>query len=84
MKADEVRAWKKRWELVNAREIEELRQTPMEVKFQQLASPMAMARELGWVDHSPQEVAEVRERWIRLRKAYLDSLPKDRKKAKRT
>jgi hypothetical protein len=59
-----------RWRLVNDAEREELRSTPVEVKARQLASLMGMAVALGWTEALAAEAAEVRERWIRLRKAY--------------
>jgi hypothetical protein len=65
----QVRAWAKRWQLVNAREIEELRATPVTVKYRQLVNLMRSAHELGWVTTTNAEVNEVRERWKRLRRA---------------
>jgi hypothetical protein len=68
--AAEARAWKKRWEVVNSMEIEELQQTSMEVKMRQLGSMMALARELGWAERMAEGEADVRERWNRLRRAF--------------
>ena len=53
---------------MNDAEQEELRNTPVEVKFRQLASLMASAQALGWTEDLAGEEAEVRERWARLRK----------------
>jgi hypothetical protein len=73
MSKAEAQAYVARWNLVNEAEREELRTTPMEVKFRQFESLMRMAIALGWTE-SPAaeeaEVAAVRERWNRLRRAY--------------
>lgn len=66
----EGKAWARRWRLVNKREIEELRRTPMEVKLLQLALLMDSADEFGWETNREEEVNEVRERWKKLRQAY--------------
>ncbi|MBI2941071.1 MAG: hypothetical protein HYY04_11605 [Chloroflexi bacterium] len=64
----EAEAFKARWKAVNAAEIEELRATPPERKLRQLASLMATARALGWDEALAAEEAEVRERWIKLKR----------------
>ncbi|MBI3976670.1 MAG: hypothetical protein HY331_00650 [Chloroflexi bacterium] len=66
----EALAFKARWEMVNAAEIEELRATTPEKKLRQLAAMMALAKQLGWTDALAAEEGEVRERWNRLRRAY--------------
>lgn len=59
-----------RWRLVEEQEILELRSTPMEIKARQLAALMA-ARHLFSEDRNREnEVAEVRARWARIRRAY--------------
>jgi len=68
--SSQARAFRARWQVVNDAEREELRRTPLETKLQQLASLMALARQLGWTDALAQEQGEVRERWSRLRKVY--------------
>ena len=65
----EARAFKERWKLVNAAERKELRSTPVELKFQQVAVLMASAKHLGWARALAAEETEVRNRWNRLRKA---------------
>lgn len=65
----EARAFRKRWQLVNAREEEELRSTPLEVKWRQFITMLGWARQFGWQHDLEEGVAEVRERWARLRKA---------------
>jgi hypothetical protein len=65
----QARAFRKRWRLVNAREAEELRDTPIEVKWQQINTLMAWAQQLGWTSALAEGEEEVRQRWIRLRKA---------------
>lgn len=66
----EARAWKARWEAVNAAEREELRRTPMAHKFRQLAALMASVRDFGWTEALATEEGEVRERWNQLRRIY--------------
>jgi hypothetical protein len=66
----EAKAWQARWKLVNEFEKEELRRTPLDLKLQQFNTLLGWARQLGWEQELAREEAEVRERWIRLRKAY--------------
>lgn len=70
MTSEEARAFAARWALVAEAEEEELRATPLERKFAQLAALMASARALGWETHTPEEIDEVRARWNRLAKVY--------------
>jgi hypothetical protein len=65
----EARAYRERWRLVNALEVEEMRTTPMEVKWQQFNTLLTWARAFGWMDELGKGEAEVRERWARLRRA---------------
>lgn len=67
----EALAFRKRWRRVNAHEIEEMRAASLELKWQQFNSLLALGRELGWTEELRKGEAEVRERWVRLRKAYL-------------
>jgi len=57
-------------ELADAFEVEELRRTPVELKLRQIWSLMTSADLLE--DHVAREagVAEVRERWQRIRRAF--------------
>jgi len=66
----EARAFRKRWRLVNAREVEELRSTSLEVRLQQFNTLLGWAHQLGWAEALGEGEAEVRQRWARLRKAY--------------
>jgi hypothetical protein len=66
----EFAEWCDRWKLVNAAEIEELRNTQLEVKLRQLAALMASVKELGWEVALVAEEEEVRASWLRIRKAY--------------
>lgn len=70
MTREEGEQFKKRWALVNAREIEELRKKSIEEKFHQLADLMAWARELGWNEALAAEETAARKQWQRLRQAY--------------
>ncbi len=67
---DMANAFRDRWKLMNAAEIEELRQTSLDKKLQQLASLMCSASELGWHKGLSEGESELRERWNRLRMAY--------------
>lgn len=62
--------FRKRWQLVNAREEEELRSVSLEVKLQQFMTLLGWARQFGWTEALSEGEAEVRERWARLRKAH--------------
>ena len=63
MRPEDIRAYKKRWELVAAHEREELeRMTPTQ-KFADLAMLMGVARALGGSTHTDEEVEQVRMRW---------------------
>lgn len=65
-----IKAFKKRWEEVNAFEREELRRTPTEQKLKQLAALMASIKVFGRINTLSKGESEIRERWNRLRKAY--------------
>jgi hypothetical protein len=64
----EARAFRERWRRANAREIEELRTLPMEVRLQQFNTMLAWAQQLGWSEALAGGEADVRARWARLRK----------------
>lgn len=66
----EARAFKKRWEEVNAIEREKWRRIPLWRKLQELTALAAWARHFGWTKSPPDGEREVRERWNRLLKAY--------------
>jgi putative transcriptional regulator len=65
----EAQAFKRRWEAVNAAERQELAATPVARKFHQLAALMNSAAALGWTEVLAAEESQVRDRWIRLRRA---------------
>lgn len=64
----EAQAFKKRWEAVNAAERTEIRSTPMEHKFRQVAALLASGAEFGWSETPEAEDDPVRQRWTRLRR----------------
>jgi len=64
----EARAFRARWEAVNAAEVDELRATSTTHKARQLASLMASVAKLGWTEALTEEETEVRNRWNRLRR----------------
>lgn len=57
-------------QLAGVFEVEELRRTPVELKLRQLWSLMTSADLLEEGDAREAGVAEVRERWRRIRKAF--------------
>lgn len=64
----QARAFRDRWRRVNAREVEELRATNLEVRWRQFNTLLAWGRRPEWEAMLAEGVAEVRERWARLRK----------------
>ena len=66
----QARAFRARWQRVNAREEEELRSTSLEVKWQQFNTLLRWAHQLGWEVALKEGETEVRQRWARLRKAH--------------
>lgn len=67
----EARAFKKRWEAVNAAAREEVQKMPAEQKLRQLTILMAWGKRFGWAGAMAAEEADVRERWNRLLRIYL-------------
>ena len=59
-----------RYKLVNEFEIAELRSTSIEVKLEQTNALMGAVHQMGWTQALADEEAEVRERWLRLKRAY--------------
>ena len=70
MTGEEARAFAARWEQVAEAEREELRATPIERKFAQLAAMMESARALDWKTTDLAEVEAVRRRWNQLTDIY--------------
>lgn len=66
---DEARAYLERLAMVRDFKAAELRRTSMETKLKQLASLMASRHVFGSEPDREKEVAVVRERWNRLRRA---------------
>jgi transcriptional regulator with XRE-family HTH domain len=64
----EARAFKPRWEVVNAAEREELAGTPVAQKFCQVEALLASARQLGWSESPTEDEIGVWEGWARLRR----------------
>jgi hypothetical protein len=67
MTKEEALLFKQRWRLVNDRINDEVRQTPVSVKLQQLAIMFAAGPSLGWADNERAGEKEVRARWVRLK-----------------
>lgn len=60
---DDIRAFKKRWELVAEVERQELSKMSPAEKFADIATLMGMARALGGSADDDEEVEQVRGRW---------------------
>ena len=71
MTKEEALAYKAGYEAVNALEIAELRSMSFEERFEHAAALMDSARQMGWVAALSAEDDDVRELWIRLKRAYL-------------
>lgn len=71
MTKEEALAYKAGYEAVNALEIAELRSMSFEEKFEHAAALMVSAQQMGWVAALSAEDDNVRELWIRLKRAYL-------------
>lgn len=69
MTREQARSYASRWALVRDAEATELRLTPMETKFKQLAALMASRDAFGPDPHRDEQIREVRERWALLRQA---------------
>jgi hypothetical protein len=67
---EEARAFAKRWQAVNEFELNELRSTSAELKFQQLCSLWASVSAFGWTEALAREEGIARERWAALRRVY--------------
>ncbi len=68
-RADAV-AFRRRWKIVNALEIEKVRALSPDEKLDQLSTLMALAKELDWTAALEREASKVRNRWNKLRKVY--------------
>jgi len=66
----EARAFRRRWQLVNAREEEELRSTSLEVRWRQFNTLLGWAEQFGWATDLSEGEDEVRQRWARLRRGF--------------
>jgi hypothetical protein len=64
---EEARRFQERWRLVNARTIQEVRDTAPEEKLRQTAVLFEAAHSLGWVDQLAEGEQAVRARWILLK-----------------
>lgn len=71
MTKEEALAYKERYEAVNALDIEALRSMSDTEKLSQVAALMASVDQMGWREALAAEEEEVRELWVRLKRAYL-------------
>lgn len=67
---DQVLAYQKRWQMVNAAEIQELRHTSIAEKLRKTADLMASVQAMGWRDALESDEIKVWERWKKLRENY--------------
>ena len=68
---EQANAYKKRWELINKAEIQELRNATFTQKMQQLQALMASINTIdGWSNILSKDEDMVRKRWNKLRKEY--------------
>ncbi len=65
---EEALAFRKRWEIVNDAELQELRGTPAAQKLRQLTTLMGWVKDFGWGEALKNEESEVRRRWIKLKR----------------
>ena len=65
---EEALKFKKRWEMVNEAERQELRKTTAKQKLQQLAVLMDWVDDFRWGSALKAEEIEVREVWIKLKR----------------
>lgn len=65
---EEALKFKKRWEMVNEAERQELRKTTAKQKLQQLAVLMGWVDDFRWGSALKAEEIEVREVWIKLKR----------------
>ena len=65
---NEALEFKRRWEIVNEAERQELRETTPSEKLKQLSVLMGWVKDFKWDDALKSEELEVRERWIRLKR----------------
>ena len=66
MNREEAKLFKERWKLVNETINEEIRNTPIETKLQQLAIMFATSQIFDWTS-SQEDIEIVRKRWQRLK-----------------
>lgn len=67
MTKKEARLFRSRWELVNERIAEEIRETPMLEKLRQLAIMFQAGKALGWTERMRVGEEDIQRRWQRLR-----------------
>ncbi len=64
--------YKRQWEAVREADLARLTSMSPDQKLRQLANLMASAKAMGWSESLAAEDAEVRERWNKLRRVYID------------
>ena len=69
MSRAQAHAFVNRWKAVEKIKIRELHEASMETKFQRAAALMEFGLQQGWGRRNEPEVTDVRNRWIRLKRA---------------
>ncbi len=67
MTSAQAKAFRDRWQAVNAVEMEERRRSSIELRWRQLNALWCLAAGLGLLPGEAEGVREVRERWARLK-----------------
>ncbi len=66
----EIQAWRDRWKLMNELDVEDLRQTPMDIKLKQLAALMASVDVFHARESLEADDQIGYDRWRKFRTAY--------------
>jgi hypothetical protein len=73
--SDDIKAYRARWAEVEAHVNNERRTTTLELRWKQLNSAYALAKDLGLLSEDPSEVG-VFESWAKLKEIAVNQLPK--------
>ncbi len=70
MSRKDTQEWRRRWRAVDVHRIKELRAMSVEEKLRQLTELMSTPVSAEWLKKREEDLKIVRERWVKLRKAY--------------
>ncbi len=68
--AEPVNKFRTRWQRINEIQIEEERQRTPEERVRRFFALMALAKQMGWQTHTPEEIDRVRQIWIKAKKKH--------------